>query len=69
MNRYSGASLAVNALTGQRRPVCGTSIRAHLTTTTSTAGPRIDDTDRHSGEGYGLTFFPAAVIVPVWIAG
>jgi len=27
------------------------------------------DTDRHSGEGYGLTFFPAAVIVPVWIAG
>ena len=65
MNRYSRVSLVVNALTGHRWPVGGTSIRAHLTTSSLLAEAR----QRHAAKDDGLTFFAAAVIVPAWIAG
>jgi len=40
MNRYSRVSLVVNALTDHRQAVGGTSIRAHLTTSSPLAEAR-----------------------------
>jgi hypothetical protein len=58
MNRYSRVSLVVNALTGHRLAVGGTSIRAHLTTSSPLAearqrwllGRRIDTLPRYARE-------------------